>query len=387
MTIGFLTNIISPHQIPLARELVKIVGEENYRYIYTEEFHKERAKMGWSEEIEGIRTEKVNETNRKWLEGADLVYLEERDFDLIETRLKAEKKTFYVSERWWKPILIELGHIEICIPGWVKMFVPRYYKMCKKFVRFFESHDFKYLPQGPWAKKDMIAICKWFTGRTYEEKMVDWGYFVAPSVQQGKKLEVRGKSGEVLRVLWVGRMLKLKRVDTIILAVREIVKESLRRRSGNAQTTSSCVSPLASSSLHSKDICSHIAPVELTLVGDGPERKRLEKMAEGLPVKFLPSQPIAKIREIMREHDVYVFASNCFDGWGAVVSEAVEEGMKVLGTYETGAAATILPESNLFHCGDYKALAKKLTGEIPVVPIGDWSAKRAAERMIMLYNT
>lgn len=107
-------------------------------------------------------------------------------------------------------------------------------------------------------------------------------------------------------------------------------------------------------------------------------------MAEGLPVRFLPSQPIAKIREIMREHDVYVFASNCFDGWGAVVSEAVEEGMKVLGTYETGAAATILPESNLFHCGDYKTLAKKLMGEIPVVPIGAWSARRAAERMIAL---
>ncbi len=188
----------------------------------------------------------------------------------------------------------------------------------------------------------------------------------------------------------------MKRVDTIILAAREIVKESLRRRSGNTQTTSSCASPLASSSLHSKAAHSAVVPIKLTLVGDGPERERLRKLAERVNsavrlrastspiITFLPSQPIAKIREIMREHDVYVFASNCFDGWGAVVSEAVEEGMKVLGTYETGAAATILPESNLFHCGDYKTLAKKLMGEIPVVPIGDWSARRAAERMIAL---
>lgn len=369
MTIGLLTNIISPHQLPLARELVKLVGEENYRYVYTEEFHDERAKMGWSDKVEGIKVERISKENRRWLESADLVYLEERDFDLIEARLNAGKKTFYVSERWWKPILVELGRMEVRIPGWMKMFVPRYYKMCKEFVSFFESQDFKYLPQGPWAKKDMMAICKWFVGKACEEKMAGWGYFVAPPEQQGKKLEVRGKSEGRLRVLWVGRMLKLKRVDTIIRAIARMIKLKVEGSRLN---------------------------VQLTLVGDGPERERLMKLAERVNstvrlrastspiITFLPSLPIAKIREIMREHDVYVFASNCFDGWGAVVSEAVEEGMKVLGTYETGAATTILPESNLFHCGDYKTLAKKLMSEIPIVPIGDWSAKRAAERMIAL---
>lgn len=357
MTIGFLTNIISPHQIPLARELVKIVGEENYRYIYTEEFHSERAKMGWSEEIEGIRTEKINEVNRKWLEEADLVYLEERDLGLIEARLKAARKTFYVSERWFKPI-----HR---LPGWMRMMVLRYYKMCKQFVKLFESPYFRYLPQGLWAKRDMIAICKWFTGKTCEEKMVDWGYYVAPSEQQGKKLEVRGKSEGKLRVLWVGRMLDWKRVDTIIRAVARVIK------------------------LKSKGKVEQWRGINLTLVGDGPERERLMKLAEKVNstsaspiITFLPSQPIAKIREIMREHNVYVLASNGEEGWGAALNEALEEGMRALGTYEAGSSSFMLPESNLFHAGDYKTLAKKLMGEMPIVPIGDWSAKRAAERMV-----
>ena len=71
----------------------------------------------------------------------------------------------------------------------------------------------------------------------------------------------------------------------------------------------------------------------------------------------------------MREHDVYILASNEQEGWGATVNEALEEGMTVLGTYEAGASAALLPQGQLFHAGDWKALAKALDrialGEVP----------------------
>ena len=60
-------------------------------------------------------------------------------------------------------------------------------------------------------------------------------------------------------------------------------------------------------------------------------------------VMFMPAQPMEKVRELMREHDLFVLASNAYEGWGAVVSEALEEGMRVLGTFEAGASAAILP--------------------------------------------
>lgn len=371
------TNALSEHQMPLAREIVAKVGADNFRYIYT-------GKNGQKLQESRATDEWIVYGDSLWLEEADVMLVGGiRPIELMEKRLKAGKITLYMSERWFKPIPI-LG-AKWLVPGWIRMFVPSYWKMAKRFANLFRYDKYRFFSIGPWSKKDMGLICRVLGVKMSEEKVVDWGYFVAPSDMENRLREkVEVERDGALKVLWVGRMLKLKRVDTIILAVREIVKESLRRRSGNAQTTSSCASLLASSSLHSKDICSHIAPVELTLVGDGPERKRLEKMAEGLPVKFLPSQPIAKIREIMREHDVYVFSSNGMDGWGAVVSEAVEEGMKVLGTYETGAAATILPESNLFHCGDYKTLARKLMGGIRFVPIGRWSAEEGIKRLFAI---
>lgn len=341
MKIGFLTNIVSPHQVPLAKELVRQVGVENFLYVYSEPFHEERAKLGWQSSVEGLIIRPLDAESRDWLEGADFVYTTNRDFELMEYRLAAGRTTYYMSERWFKPIPIGRFYF----PGSIRLLVPSYRRMCRRFVRLFDNPKFRYCAFGPWAKCDMMTICRKLAGQTNEEKIIPWGYFVDSGHPELRKPRLEGGA---LRILWVGRMLRLKRVDTIIRAVRENVRRE----------------------------------VALTLVGDGPEKPRLQKMAQGLPVTFLPSQPIEKIRELMREHDVFVFASNGFDGWGAVVSEAVEEGMAVLGTRETGASAAILPESNLFPCGDYRALAEKLSHPIPRVPVGEWSAAHAAQKLL-----
>ena len=105
MKVALLTNIVSPHQLPLAEEIVKLVGADNYRYAYTEAFHEERAKMGWGDGHAPVWCRLANEC-RDFLETADLVYSELRDFDLFKTRLANGRKTFYVSERWLKPVLL-----------------------------------------------------------------------------------------------------------------------------------------------------------------------------------------------------------------------------------------------------------------------------------------
>ena len=102
----------------------------------------------------------------------------------------------------------------------------------------------------------------------------------------------------------------------------------------------------------------------------------------GDKIKFYPPVTINEVRKLMREHDVYVLSSNGYEGWGAVVSEALEEGMAVIGTYEAGASATILPESNLFHAGDWRRLKMLLEGNVEKVGIGPWTAKSAAIALI-----
>jgi glycosyltransferase involved in cell wall biosynthesis len=157
-----------------------------------------------------------------------------------------------------------------------------------------------------------------------------------------------------LRVLWVGRMLKLKRVDTLVKAC-------------------------ASEALKDK--------VELHLYGHGPEEEALKRLVpEGNNVFFHDFVPVAQVRDLMRAHDVYVFSSNASDGWGAVVSEALEEGMQVFGTVEAGASGTVLPPTHLFKAGDVKRLTELLMAELPKVAIGEWTAECAADVLQGIMN-
>lgn len=354
MKIAFYLNIVSPHQMPLARELIKRIGTENFRYIYHEKFHEERRNLGWDDShlptwcLEG-------DEDSKELDVADVVYTGIRCFALMERRAKEGKLTFYYSERWFKPLSI-LG---LNLPGWLRMLVPSYRSMVKRFLCVLDSPKVYYLTNGPWAAHDARRL------GVPENKIIPWGYFVEPTTEscvRGCKYCEQNKL--TLKILWVGRMLRLKHVDSIIKAVRILVE--------NGE-----------------------GDIELTLLGDGNEKVRLVRMASGLPIKFHETVPIVDVRKYMRSNDVLVFSSDERDGWGAVVNEALEEGMHVLGTKETGASAAILHECDLFSAGDYHQLAsllsicfkRKQNGSLVGQGIGEWSVVRAADRFLALCET
>ncbi len=345
MKISYYTNVISPHQLPLAREIAKRIGEDNFEYVYRDDLYADRLDMGWAESFPEWCV--MGDENEPDLMEADIVYTGGlRPIDLIARRVAAGKRTFYYTERWFKPYGI--------LPGRWRMFSPRYRLMAKRMVKLLNNPLCKVLTIGPWAKKDMIEI------GVKESQIVDWGYYVEPS---NTNHQPPTTNHTLLKVLWVGRMIGLKRVDTIIKAVKDIA--------------------------NSKEMSFDI---ELTLVGDGISRNTLEGMVGDAPVVFRNPQPINKIRNTMRKNDVYVLASDSNEGWGAVVNEALEEGMKVLGTFEAGASAAMLPEEDLFHAGDWKTLAKMLAkcardkrkGELKGQGIGDWTPEKAAERLFSL---
>lgn len=395
MRIALLTNIVSPHQLPLARALVRRVGADNYRYVYTEPPHDERTRMGWgasAKERWCIR----GAADTPFLREADFVYTEERALDMIERRSEAGLETCYVSERWFKPPL-----------GFLRVFVPSYFRMVRRFLRALKAPTMRLLPQGIHAARDFARLMGLFSGdcrclfrapkvafesrpggsvvpleqamaegvlnaeaiafakrygfvqipETHWEKVKPagpyakmrlWGYFVAPG--EGRPaLRAEG----LLRVLWVGRMLKLKGVDTLIEAVKGLPN------------------------------------VTLDLYGHGPEEESLKRLAEGCDaIRFHDFVPVEQVRELMRSHDVYIFGSDGHDGWGAVVSEALEEGMTVIGTAEAGASATMLPPERLYPAGDVRALRKILKTLHPMPGrIAAWSALQAAETLLALAET
>ena len=348
MKFALYTNSISAHQLPLARELVRLVGAENFRYVYAAESPRGNQRVEATEPW----ISRAHDVGSALAEAEVMLVGGLRPLELIERRLAAGRLTLFMSERWFKPVILlnvrRNGRLhQLTLPGWVRLFHLPFFLMARRFVQFFKSENFRYLSIGPWSERDMRLLCRVFGVKVRSVQVVPWGDFVSPGkfLSLAPAPSVRA-AGCPLRVLWVGRFLDWKRVDTLIAAVKQVENATL------------------------------------DLYGEGPEEAWLRKISRHCSrIQFFPTVPIDQVRTIMREHDLYVLPSSAYEGWGCVVNEALEEGMRVVGTYEAGAPAAILPPTNLFHSGDHIALAQLLQAEIPAVPIGEFSASRAAQRL------
>ncbi len=297
-----------------------------------------RRQVGWSIDA-SYKHELDSDSVREESKSVDLLIDMLREINLFETRCKANLPTYYWCERWFKPI-----H---GLPGWIRLFVPSYWKMARRFAKLMDNENFYLLPCGVHAVRDFVRIHDFFHGRWWRvwrepknaiervlggrvegfPRMKLWAYFVAPS--STKATEDKPSDG-TLKVLWAGRMIRLKRVDVLIKAIRRVV-ESGRRK------------------------------VKLTLVGEGPERTRLEKLAGGVDyITFNSYVKNDELRKMMHKYDVYVMPSNGEEGWGAAVSEALAEGCNVISTYEAGSSATLLDEDSLYTANRVSDLVTKL---------------------------
>ena len=319
MKILLVTNIVSHHQLPLARELCKLIGVEDFLFAATEDVSQERIRNGWQDCYSeswiihpNNSIEEKEKYERFWNE-ADAVLCGERLIDRMQKRVNNNKLCFYMSERWWKP---PIGILRLCHPKFLTMFL--------KFRQLSQSKHFHYLPTGPFAKKDLARLVP-MPGRVW-----DWGYFTEMSSSVRKKGEV-----DFVSVLWVGRMLKWKNLDLLIKVLAKLKGEGKK--------------------------------FKLTLVGEGPERIRLENIADELLGEhyftihdFIPS---SKVTKLMSEHDIYVLPSNSYEGWGAVVNEAMSVGCAVIASDKTGAGASMIEHGInglLFQSGSKKSLYKEL---------------------------
>ena len=92
MTVVFYMNCVSTLQLPLAREIVKLVGEENFRYVDAGLGGQTNQTVGYVEPwILGLS--QTADGAEPWLESADLVLTGLRDLALIERRAEKGQST------------------------------------------------------------------------------------------------------------------------------------------------------------------------------------------------------------------------------------------------------------------------------------------------------
>jgi glycosyltransferase involved in cell wall biosynthesis len=313
------SNFWSHHTVPLASCLAEIMGPGHFHLAVHEDVTQERLTMGWGSParypwfVEFHGTPRDKERYLELLREAD-VLAGWCPYELMRTRIATGKLTLFGSERMLKKPYHRL-----------RMLNPRYALGFHRFRSMVNHSHVHALAVGHYAPTDLKTI------RAFGDRIWRWGYFVdVPSQLPAKKV-----AGPV-KVLWLGRLLALKRVDTLLRALARIQ---------NQDSWSECL-----------------------IVGEGPESERLQSMARRLGldkkrVQFLPSVPFQEVRGLMRACDICVLSSNRHEGWGAVAGEAMAEGCVLVANRSAGASLELVVDNEtglLFHDGDDKELARVL---------------------------
>ena len=102
----------------------------------------------------------------------------------------------------------------------------------------------------------------------------------------------------------------------------------------------------------------------ITIVGEGKEYIKLQQYVQNHQlnnIHFIGTKPNKQIPLILQEHDILILPS-IYDGWGAVVNEALMQGKYVICSNQCGAKALLKNPMNgsIFKGGNYKELAKQM---------------------------
>lgn len=155
-------------------------------------------------------------------------------------------------------------------------------------------------------------------------------------------------------IVTVGRLSRQKRTHLVLLAVAKLAAQGQR--------------------------------FQLTVIGDGPERRRLEALSQSLGIadhtRFLGMVPPHRVPELLREADVVAMPAHG-EGFGLAAAEALMLGVPVVAMQDGGSLAELVPQD-----GGGRVVAAESVDELASAlahlardPAGRSDARAAGERL------
>lgn len=353
MRIVFITNYMTPHQLPFCEEMYARL-KDNFIFIYTTPMEEERKKMGWGMKIETLSYvwfyDDDYEGNASLIMESDVVICGGTHFMYIENRVRAGKLTFRYFERLYKK-----GRIYAFHPG-------SYIRKIREHTKYKKSPVYL-LCAGAYVPADFHMF------GAYTDKMYKWGYFPKTKVYDYEQLYSKKMENEIL---WTGRMIDWKHPETVIEIAKKLIE---------------------------KNVTFHI-----TMIGEGNERTRIEELIACYKLSGMISikdfMTPKEVREYMEKSQIYLMTSDQQEGWGAVVNEAMNSGCVTIGSIEAGSVPYLIKDKTngfMVPSGDIDAyvntLEKVLLDQNLCKQIGnnayktikdEWNEENAAQRFLDL---
>lgn len=354
MIVTFFSNFINHHQIPFCDEMFRILGN-NFCFVQTQPQSEERLKLGWKEDDNLPYLLKTYTRTHLFIKAlqlgkeSDVVIFGSAPRIFIKER--KNKATFIYSERFFKK-----GFQSIMNP-----FVLKNVILNHTFKR--NNQHYYLLCSGAFVPYDASRIF------AYPGRMFKWGYFPEPNAHDLSEI-LKFKNHYITTILWAGRFIKWKHPEYALLLAKKLKEENIR--------------------------------FILKIIGTGDEGPKLKKMQSDWnltnEVEFLGSMIPEKVRDYMEKSDIFIFTSDYYEGWGAVLNEAMNSGCAVVASHAIGSVPYLIENDKngyIYKNGDFSDFYLKVTQLIKYpekrILFGEsayntiqktWNPKMAAERII-----
>lgn len=290
MNLLFFQNCVSPHQVPYMVELVKFNIFKDIILIVPRYDYDERRKIGWNNEnlIDKTGIQLIFKPND--IEVEDLLKNCDNGYCFF-SGIRADKSVF----NWFK-LSLDYG-----VKRYIITEPPLTYNkpLWLHYIRFY-LRDYRFV-----SCIDGIFGIGYNAVKYYKCISSKWDVFPFMYVTEPINRTEAVPHG-VPKMLFVGNLCKRKNVAIVIKVLKEIKN------------------------------------VEFSIVGNGKQKKNLERLAKKLRVKvnFEGARNIKEVPVIMQGYDVLVLPS-LYDGWGVVVNEAMGLGLYVVVSDKCGARQLI----------------------------------------------
>lgn len=313
MSITFISNYLTLHQIPLCEAMYREMGDD-FCFVNTEQMETERISMGWGNEKRypfEIDLQQVGNL----IDESDIVIIGSANDSLIQYRLKHNKPVIRYSER-----VLKDGRWHVLSPRAI-------YNMLKVHTRY--------------ANKKVWMLCaSAYTSGDYNlfgaywGKCYKWGYFPNTICCSEEQLFEK-KNNTVVHILWCGRMLSWKHPELAVLVANHLQENNI--------------------SFH------------MDIIGDGElkaeiHRQIVEHHLEKSVTMHGFLAPV-QVRSYMDKADIFMFTSDFHEGWGAVLNEAMNSGCACVASHAIGAAPYLIHDGEngfLYRNGDIQQLCNRV---------------------------
>ena len=316
MKLTFFTNFINHHQVPVADELYKLLGED-YTFVANIPMPQEFIDNGYPDFSDKPYLLKAYENNvnfQKALElglSSDVVIIGSASNDFIKKRLQLNKITFRYSERFLKKRFIGRG--------WYYLF---------KNHTLYRNKNMYMLCASAYTANDAHKIL------AYPDKCYKWGYFTTVNKIDIDTI-ISHKQNKSFKIIWVARIIAWKHPEMVIELAKELKKKGYQ--------------------------------FEIEMIGDGVLKDVIQKEIDLNDLRqyvTLPgSLPNEQVVKKMQESNAFLFTSDRNEGWGAVLNEAMSNGCTAVASNMIGSVPFLI-ENNIngliFKSGDLYSLINQV---------------------------